>query len=118
MNTNCNFDCDTNEYVYGNLTTPVNKYPTGGKVTPANDVHNNLKKKYRKSSSNRVSNKVAMLVFSNQADKIANSADTSNPKACKTNDNKSTSGNRFKHGSYERYLAKKKGAVLHRELCR
>ena len=59
-----------------------------------------------------------MLVFSNQADKIANSANTSNPKECKTNDNKSTSGNRFKHGSYERYFAKKKGAVLHRELCR
>jgi hypothetical protein len=107
---NCDTVCD---YNYESLTKPVNKYPEGTKTVGAGDVHKNLIKNCRKSSSNRTDTKKSMLVFLNQANKVFNASNN-----CVENTKKSTTGLKKKHNSYERFLAKKRGQVLYNESCK
>ena len=107
---NCDTDCD---YNYESLTKPVNKYPQGTKTVGASDVHKNLIKNCRKSSSNRTDNKKSMLVFLNQANKVPKASNN-----CVENTKKSTTGLKKKHNSYERYLAKKRGKYCNNESCK
>jgi hypothetical protein len=108
--------CDsTTNYVFQSLSYPINKHDVDAKPLSDNDYHTNLKKKYRKSSSNRLGNKIGMLVYLNQSNKLYN--DTT--KECDiANTKKSTSGLAVKHNSYDRYLAKKRGEVLYKDNCK
>tara|TARA_Y100000816_G_scaffold196974_1_gene144150 strand:+ start:4991 stop:5356 length:366 start_codon:yes stop_codon:yes gene_type:complete len=106
-------DADGN-YNYQYLTKPVNKHDPNAKGFKSHEVYNNLKQKYQKSSSNNLNNKIGLMVFYNQANKVYEK----NAVSCIDNTKKDTSKVGVKHNSYHRYLAKKRGETLHKELCK
>ena len=107
--------CDADgDYNYQYLTKPVNKHDPDAKGLKSHEVYNNLKQKYQKSSSNNLNNKIGLMVFLNQSNKVYNN----NAIPCINNTKKDNSKVGVKHNSYHRYLAKKRGETLYKELCK